>query len=221
MRLQQLGFVLVVSVCLGSACSGSSPAWITHDIRVDTVGYTTGRAKVATVVLPAGMTTVSDQTAEVFDLNGNLQWACQMTGPFTDTALNATYYFADFSAFDDAGTFYLAVPALGTDEKAHSAPFQIGPGVLAGALTTAMTGFYGQRCGTAVAITLGNDSWQHGACHEHDADSLKYLTGDDQPFKSVGGWHDAGDFGKYVNNGAFSVGMLLDAWEHFSRRWRR
>ncbi|HSY39846.1 MAG TPA: glycoside hydrolase family 9 protein [Polyangia bacterium] len=31
----------------------------------------------------------------------------------------------------------------------------------------------------------------------------------------MGGWHDAGDYGKYVNNGAFSAGMLLAAWEHF------
>ncbi|HVV48470.1 MAG TPA: glycoside hydrolase family 9 protein, partial [Polyangia bacterium] len=61
----------------------------------------------------------------------------------------------------------------------------------------------------------GDDTWQHGACHQHDAASLEYLTGADTPFASTGGWHDAGDYGKYVNNGAFSVGMLLAAWEHF------
>jgi endoglucanase len=224
-----LSFVLVGSTCLVAACSslfpgggGGNPAggtpppiWISHSVRVNTVGYTTGHAKVATVVLPDGMTTVSDDTAEVFDLNGNLQWACQLTGPFTDEALSATYYFADFSAFDDPGTFYLEVPALGSDETAQSAPFQIGPDVLAGALTSAMTGMYGQRCGTAVKITMGSDTWQHGACHQHDADSLEYLTGEDKPSASLGGWHDAGDYGKYVNNGAFSVGMLLEAWEHF------
>ena len=32
---------------------------------------------------------------------------------------------------------------------------------------------------------------------------------------STKGWHDAGDYGKYVTNGAFTVGMLLDAWQHF------
>ena len=200
-----LSFVLVVVTWLVASCSTPVPGggggdagggdaaasiplpiWVTHDVRVNTVGYTTGHAKVATVVLPDGMTTVSDDTAEVFDENGNLQWACQLTGPFTDEALNATYYFADFSSFDDPGTFYLEVPALGSDETAQSAPFQIGPDVLAGALTSAMTGMYGQRCGTAVKITMGGDTWQHGACHQHDADSLKYLTGDDEPFSSVG-----------------------------------
>ncbi len=59
---------LVVSTCLVSACfpsgGGGNPAgdtpppvWITHNVRVNTVGYTTGHAKVATVVLPDGMTT--------------------------------------------------------------------------------------------------------------------------------------------------------------------
>jgi endoglucanase len=224
-----LSFVLVVSTCLIAACSSlfqgggggnpsgdtPPPVWITHNVRVNTVGYTTGHAKVATVVLPDGMTMLADSTAEVFDQNGNLQWACQLTGPFSDMTLNATYYFADFSSFDDPGTFYLQVPGLGSDETAQSAPFQIGPDVLGGALTTAMTGMYGQRCGTAVKITMGNDTWQHGACHQHDAASLRYLNGNDTPYSSVGGWHDAGDYGKYVNNGAFSVGMLLIAWEHF------
>jgi endoglucanase len=222
-------FFLVVPVSLVAACSGlfpgggggnpagdvPPPTWVTHDIRVDTVGYVTGRVKAATVVLPAGMTALSDTTAEVFDLNGNLQWACTVTGPFSDTGLNVTYYLADFTPFDDPGTFYVEVPALGSDGTAQSAPFQIAPDVFAGALTTAMTGLYGQRCGTAVKITMGHDTWQHGACHQHDADSLQYLTGAQTPFPSVGGWHDAGDYGKYVNNGAFSVGMLLAAWEHF------
>jgi endoglucanase len=213
-----MGLVSACSSLFPSGGGGAEPPstnWITHNVRVDSVGYATGRAKVATVILPAGMTALADTTAEVFDLNGNLQWACTVTGPFSDSDLGITYYFADFSPFDESGTFYIAVPALGADTTAQSVPFQIGPDVFAGALQSAMTGMYGQRCGTAVKITMGNDTWQHGVCHEHDADSLKYLTGIDKPFASTGGWHDAGDYGKYVNNGAFSVGMLLGAWDQF------
>jgi endoglucanase len=224
-------FTVVASLCLAacglSTCGslfpsggGGSPAgqtnWVTHNVRVNTVGYVSGRAKVATVVLPSGMTALSNTTAEVFDGNGNLEWSCTVTGPFTDPMLDdLTYYLADFSPFDDPGSYYVKVPGLGSDGTEQSATFQIGPDIFANALQTAMTGMYGQRCGTAVKITLGNDTWQHGACHQHDADSLKYLTGADMPFPSVGGWHDAGDYGKYVNNGAFSVGMLLAAWDHF------
>ena len=34
----------------------------------------------------------------------------------------------------------------------------------------------------------------------------------------IGGWHDAGDYNKYTVNGAFTAGMMLQAWEHFSDR---
>jgi endoglucanase len=226
-RLYSSSLGLIALTGLVSACSalfpngGGGPEppaptdWVVHNVRVDSVGYVTGRTKVATVVLPAGMTALSDKTAEVRALNGDVQWACQVTGPFTDSDLGITYYFADFSPFDGPGTFYILVPALGSDATAQSAPFQVGPNVFAGALQSAMTGMYGQRCGTAVKITMGSDTWQHGACHKHDADSLEYLTGASKSFASTGGWHDAGDYGKYVNNGAFSVGMLLAAWEHF------
>ena len=32
---------------------------------------------------------------------------------------------------------------------------------------------------------------------------------------SLHGWHDAGDYGKYTTNGAFTVGMMLQAFERF------
>src|SRR6185436_16227606 len=32
---------------------------------------------------------------------------------------------------------------------------------------------------------------------------------------SLHGWHDAGDYGKYTTNGAFTAGMMLTAFEHF------
>ena len=202
----------------GAPPGGPNPQSFTiHNVRVNTVGYTQARAKIATVVLPAGQTTLSDATAQVVDSGGNVIWTCTMTGPMTDMALNnSVYYLADFTAFDQAGTYTLRIPALGSDATAQSAPFKIAPDAMLEPLRTAMIGMYGQRCGTAVQITLGSDTWSHAACHQKDANSLKYLTGVDQPYKSVGGWHDAGDYGKYTNNGAFTVGMLLAAWERFT-----
>jgi endoglucanase len=195
----------------------SNQTFIVHNVRVNTVGYAVGRAKIATVVLPAGMTSLSDTTAQVLDNSGNVAWTCTLTGPMTDTVMNnAVYYFADFSPLDTPGTYAINAPGLGSGDAAKSAPFLIAPNAMQGPLTTAMIAMYGQRCGTAVKISLGGETWQHDACHLQDATSLKYLTGVDKPYKSLGGWHDAGDFGKYVNNGAFAVGMLLSAWEQFT-----
>ena len=187
-----LSLSLVAGALLGAGCGalfpsggggappGTKPsldAFTVHNVRVNTVGYVQGRAKVATVMLPPGMTSLSDMTAQVVDASGNVDWTCTMTGPMTAPAFNgAVYYFADFTAFDNAGTYTINVPALGTDATAHSAPFLISSNSMLAPLTTAMTGMYGQRCGTAVKITMGSDTWKHGACHQHDADSLKYLT---------------------------------------------
>lgn len=192
----------------------STMEWPVHSVRVDTVGYLRARAKVATVVPPPGTPDLSGSIAQIFDISGVPEWSCQLGARMTDPDSGLDTYFADFTGFDEPGIYTVAVPGLGTDPTAQSAPFEISETVFSGALATAMTGLYGQRCGTAVKITMGSDTWQHGACHENDA-YLDYLTGADSKFVGVGGWHDAGDYGKYVGNGAFSVGMLLAAWEHF------
>lgn len=219
-----LAFAFVAPLCgLAAGCGAapSNPSFVTHAVRVDTVGYAPERTKVATVVLPPGMTSLSDTTAQVVDSAGHVLWTCTLTGPMTDPVADSlgnhlVYYFADFTPFKTGGAYTVNVPGLGSGEEAKSAPFQIAEDAMRGPLTTAMLGMYGQRCGTAVKITLANDTWEHGACHTNDASSLKYLTGEDKPYTSVGGWHDAGDFGKYVNNGAFAVGMLLAAWQQFT-----
>lgn len=192
----------------------STMEWPVHAVRVDTVGYLRARAKVATVVPPPGTPDLSGSIAQIFDISGVPEWSCQLSARMTDPDSGLDTYFADFTGFDTPGIYTVAVPGLGTAPTAQSAPFEISETVFAGALTTAMIGLYGQRCGTAVTITMGSDTWQHGACHKNDA-YLDYLTGADTNSASVGGWHDAGDYGKYVGNGAFSVGILLAAWEHF------
>jgi endoglucanase len=192
----------------------STMEWPVHAVRVDTVGYLRARAKVATVVPPPGAVDLSGAIAQIFTVSGVPLWSCQLGSQMIDPDSGDIYYFADFTGFDEPGVYVLAVPGLGTDPTAQSAPFEISETVFGGALATAMTGLYGQRCGTAVTITIGSDTWQHGACHMEDA-YLDYLTGADTKSVGVGGWHDAGDYGKYLGNGAFSVGMLLAAWEHF------
>src|SRR5206468_103253 len=51
-----------------------------------------------------------------------------------------------------------------------------------------------------------------GACHLADG-RLDYVGDSGVTRDGTRGWHDAGDYGKYTVNGAFSAGMLLSAWE--------
>lgn len=199
----------------GGAPPGTSTAtWPLHAVRVDTVGYLPSREKVATVVPPAGGADISGATAQIFDMSGVLQWSGTLGTRTTDPDSGTDYYLVDFTGFNTPGVYYLAIPSLGTDASAQSAPFEVSDSVFSDALTRAMIGMYGQRCGIKVSFTLDADTWSHAICHTQDA-TLTYLTGADTISPSLGGWHDAGDYGKYVTNGAFSVGMLLDAFEHF------
>jgi endoglucanase len=103
---------------------------------------------------------------------------------------------ADFTDLRADGEYYVEVDGLG-----RSSPFKIAEDVFVQPFQGAMLGMYGLRCGTAVQFSWQGTGFGHGECH----------LGDDAP----GGWHDAGDYGKYTNNGSFSLGMLLLAWEHF------
>ena len=176
----------------------------THPIRLNGLGYLPTSTKIATVIAPGG--TMFNVRSSADD---SIAWNNSMGTMMTDELTGETLFQADFSDFTTTGSFYLEVPGLG-----RSATFTVGPNVYSDLLKQAMIGMYGQRCGTEVHISLDGDTWGHAACHMHDG-TLTYLTGSTQIQASNGGWHDAGDYGKYTTNGAFSAGMMLAAWEQF------
>jgi endoglucanase len=221
--------IALLSVPAASGCSALFPSsdkppppitevWQTHPVRADSVGYVATRAKKVTIVLPSGMTTLANAAADVRDASTDaVVWSCTVTGPMTDSATMSTYYIGDFTPVETPGRYYIAVPGLTTSSGiAKSAAFNIAPDAFRELMTDSMVAFYGQRCGTAVTVNLHSTKWSHGACHANDA-SQKYLDNVmmDTIKPSLHGWHDAGDYGKYVTNGAFTVGMLLEAFERF------
>ena len=78
------------------------------------------------------------------------------------------------------------------------------------ALVTTMRAFYGQRCGCAVDLGHG---YTHAACHANG--SYHPSSGKSGPIPNTGGWHDAGDYGRYIVNSGITCGTLLWAWEMF------
>ena len=72
-----------------------------------------------TIVLPAGMTSLPDTTAEVRDAStDNVVWSCTVTGPMTDATTGTTVYVGDFTPFTTPGSYYIAVPGLTTSNGA-------------------------------------------------------------------------------------------------------
>jgi len=113
---------------------------------------------------------------------------------------------ADFTKLRQAGTYYLDVPGVG-----RSWTFSIQRDVFSHTYYLAMRAFYGQRCGTAVDLGPEFPGYTHAACHlkgEFHSSSGKQGERD-----NIGGWHDAGDYGRYVVNSGITTGTLLWTWE--------
>ena len=74
-------------------------------------------------------------------------------------------------------------------------------------------GLYYQRCGCELSPAFAG-VYTHPACHTAPA-----LDWEDRSIRRriPGGWHDAGDYGKYVAPGAVTVAHLLYAWKLFPR----
>jgi endoglucanase len=135
----------------------------------------------------------------------------ELAPPSLDADTGDTVQIADFSNLHEAGTYYLDVPGVG-----QSWTFAIGPDVFSRAYYLAMRAFYGQRCGTAVDLGPEFPGYTHAACHlkgEFHASSGKQGERD-----NVGGWHDAGDYGRYVVNSGISTGTVLWTWEIFGSK---
>ncbi|MBI4553694.1 MAG: glycoside hydrolase family 9 protein [Candidatus Latescibacteria bacterium] len=110
----------------------------------------------------------------------------------------------DFTPLNTPGTYHLRIP--GTALKSYE--FRVGDDVYRIAASSTIESFYYQRCGTAV----GNGTvWKHPPCHTKDG----VVHDNPSVFKDVtGGWHDAGDYGKFVVTGVVSAAYLLYLYEH-------
>jgi endoglucanase len=181
----------------------------TTQIKLDQVGYLTRAPKVAFVV--------SSTTADDFNVrrtrDGSVAFSGRLSPTVDDADSGDRVRAADFTTLEEAGSYYLDVPGVG-----RSWGFSVGADVYAHAFYLAMRAFYGQRCGTSVDLGAEFPSYRHAACHLRGA--YHASSGRADAHESSRGWHDAGDYGRYVVNSAVATGTLLWAWELFGARLR-
>jgi endoglucanase len=186
--------LLVASVPSGATAADS-------DVRVSSIGYPTTRAKRISV-LGAATSFVVRRAAD-----GSTAFEGTLEAPAADPGTNDMVARGDFSALTEAGRFYVDVPDVG-----RSVEFPIGDDIYRAPFQATMIGFYGLRCGTALSFWYRGELFGHAACHLDDG-YLDYVGQPGVMRDGTGGWHDAGDFGKYTGNAAFTVGMMLSAFE--------
>jgi endoglucanase len=143
---------------------------------------------------------------------GRIVFRGNLSAPAADPSSGDTVQTADFSALKTDGRFCLEVAGVGV-----SWPFAIAPDAYARTFYLAMRSFYGQRCGTAVDLGPEFPGYTHDACHKENA---YHATSGKTGVKAAGnkGWHDAGDYGRYVVNSGLSTGTLLWTYEMFADR---
>lgn len=119
----------------------------------------------------------------------------------------------DFSDFKTPGKYELRVE--GTTIK--SEPIKIGDYLYWDTLKPVVKAFYYQRCGQEVEERVVKLS--HVACHLKDANFLPstrrgFMLDDEGGMDVLGGWHNGGDYAKYVTSTALSAAklMAMDEW---------
>ena len=158
------------------------------------------------VVDEGGKTVYSGQllgtTFDVVDEGGKTVYSGQLSAPMDDPASGDTVSFGDFSALTAPGTYRLRANGQ------ESVPFAVGENVYDDSFRDVVRFFYYQRCG----ISLNKNQagvFAHDACHT----GLAAIYGTTETKDVSGGWHDAGDYGRYVVPGAKAAADLLLAYE--------
>lgn len=191
--------------CEGGQIAIEGRCTLPHAIRASSVGFLPQRAKIATYVGDEAAFVVRSVEGDVV-LEGEASEATRNSD--TDERVRQV----DFSELTAPGEYYVEVAGVG-----RSPDFRIGDDVFDEALQAVLLGLHGQRCGTAVEIEWDGARFTHDECHLAEA-GLDFVGEEDGTKDATGGWHDAGDYGKYTVNGAFAVAFLLKAYSDFPER---
>ena len=141
---------------------------------------------------------------ESFDVIDSATGKSVFTGSFGDFAyaegLAARAKTGDFSEVTTPGTYFIRT---NTGEETY--PFEIGTGIFNDIKKETVLMFYRQRCGCPVDAAIAGSGFEHPECHVSDA----VVYGSDETKEVNGGWHDAGDYGRYVVAGATAIKQLF------------
>lgn len=168
--------------------------------KTNQVGYLPGEEKY--FCAPSACAAAGD-TFHVLDSLGNIVYSSSISGtPTNDTGSTGEYVWKiDFSEFRTPGTYKMEV------NNRVSYSFKISDSVYNNLLKDALRCFYLIRCGLAENDPVSGIN--RPACHLADAK----VRGGTGSIDATGGWHNAGDKGKFVNETAVSVAYMLWLYE--------
>lgn len=178
---------------------GSEPFFDTTSVtlafKLDYFGYRPDDAKVAIATTDPGLTVevrAPDGTLvlTIPDDGGLIAYQGNDGAPSGDDV-----WWIDFGSLTMPGTYALYSPTL----DSRSYPFDIAEDVYDVARRAALKTFYYQRCNTAKPAAYAGAWADDAACHMSDTTTGPASGHTDHGIRDLsGGWHDAGDYNKYV-----------------------
>jgi len=186
----------------------SATAWADNPIRVNQVGYETVGQKVAVIDKEAWQDVYT-----ITDADGATVWRGRGQGqgfsPFSKKKRQKVNF-----------TMLLMPGHYTFHAGQYSQPIVIRENAFHEVARASMKSFYLQRTGQPILSQFAG-VYARPAAHPDDKVIVhESAASSSRPagtvISSPGGWYDAGDFNKYVVNSAFSIGIMLAAYENCS-----
>ena len=201
-------------LAFAGSTSTTMEAQPTFAIHVDQAGYPSGMPVLAMLALSSDETPA--RAATLHRVDGKFQ--PDRIVPIEDASVEPQsgdrLQLIKAPANLAAGEYRLSVAGKGESPK-----FTVGSDVYRRPFRLAVRSFTGQRCGTAVSLAPDFPEFKYPACHLGNA-HFHASSGKSGPADMDGGWHDAGDYGKYIVNSGITTGQLLWAYEWHSGKLR-
>ncbi len=185
-----------------SKAEASTNGDIGPSININQVGYRTGDFKSA-IFRDSSL----DTKFEVVNVEtGKIVYTSDVLGSVQTATAGETVAYGDFSSVKEPGTYKVVAANSG-----ESYEFVIADDVYDDIFADTVKMLYLQRCGSELKPEHA-EGLAHAACHTQKAT----IYGTSEKMDVIGGWHDAGDYGRYVVSGAKAVADILLAYEDYS-----
>lgn len=177
----------------GGAVGGA----IVQSINLNQIGFLPDAEKVAVLNGDA----ISTKATVVDAASGSVVYEGDVESASFNDATGRDEARFDFSSFTTPGTYKIV------SGEFESFEFKIAEDVYDEAFDATLRMFYLQRCGVELTADLAGDH-AHPECHTGAAT----IYGTEETIDVSGGWHDAGDYGRYVVSGAKGAADLMLAY---------
>ena len=168
-------------------------------VVINQIGYLPKQKK--TVIFKQGNVGEHFKVIEV--KSGSIVYTGQLSRRLESKPAKEEVWIGDFSELEAEGEYKII-----TQAGEESYPFTIGKFIYKQVFQDAVRFFYLQRCGEEISEAYG-DKWAHPACHT----TLARIYGSNKKIEVTGGWHDAGDYGRYIVATSKTVADLMLAYE--------